>query len=191
MHWHEHLTMTQEVSHICFSNSCLDIKAQRAGWSYQQAKFHTESETKECKQEVLSWLKRSQYFPPQQCHTCVPVHQHAHKSREQIDSVFRSKRKANSRAPVNPVFEPFQVKFMKSKPGAAMVEMGDCYAVDRAITHLNNNFLFGQKLNVWWVKLEQFNLQVSDWRNRSRTIWARTKQLLVTHNSFTRPSVNW
>uniref|UniRef100_A0A8D3BB80 Heterogeneous nuclear ribonucleoprotein L RRM domain-containing protein n=1 Tax=Scophthalmus maximus TaxID=52904 RepID=A0A8D3BB80_SCOMX len=34
------------------------------------------------------------------------------------------------------------------KPGAAMVEMGDCYAVDRAITHLNNNFLFGQKLNV-------------------------------------------
>ncbi|XP_035770958.1 heterogeneous nuclear ribonucleoprotein L-like [Neolamprologus brichardi] len=42
----------------------------------------------------------------------------------------------------------FQVKFMKSKPGAAMVEMGDCYSVDRAITHLNNNFLFGQKLNV-------------------------------------------
>lgn len=40
---------------------------------------------------------------------------------------------------------------MKSKPGAAMVEMGDCYAVDRAITHLNNNFLFGQRLNVWWV----------------------------------------
>lgn len=44
---------------------------------------------------------------------------------------------------------PHQVKFMKSKPGAAMVEMGDCYSVDRAITHLNNNFLFGQKLNVW------------------------------------------
>uniref|UniRef100_A0A3B3CBG4 Heteroous nuclear ribonucleoprotein L n=2 Tax=Oryzias melastigma TaxID=30732 RepID=A0A3B3CBG4_ORYME len=41
-----------------------------------------------------------------------------------------------------------RVKFMKSKPGAAMVEMGDCYSVDRAITHLNNNFLFGQKLNV-------------------------------------------
>lgn len=38
---------------------------------------------------------------------------------------------------------------MKSKPGAAMVEMGDCYAVDRAITHLNGNFLFAQKLNVW------------------------------------------
>ncbi|XP_054651324.1 heterogeneous nuclear ribonucleoprotein L-like [Dunckerocampus dactyliophorus] len=41
-----------------------------------------------------------------------------------------------------------RVKFMKSKPGAAMVEMGDCYGVDRAITHLNSNFLFGQKLNV-------------------------------------------
>ncbi|XP_034024432.1 heterogeneous nuclear ribonucleoprotein L-like isoform X2 [Thalassophryne amazonica] len=41
-----------------------------------------------------------------------------------------------------------RVKFMKSKPGASMVEMGDCYAVDRAITHLNNNFLFQNKLNV-------------------------------------------
>ncbi|KAJ8266312.1 hypothetical protein GJAV_G00128970 [Gymnothorax javanicus] len=41
-----------------------------------------------------------------------------------------------------------RVKFMKSKPGAAMVEMGDCCAADRAITHLNNSFLFGQKLNV-------------------------------------------
>ncbi|XP_056329339.1 heterogeneous nuclear ribonucleoprotein L2 isoform X2 [Danio aesculapii] len=41
-----------------------------------------------------------------------------------------------------------RVKFMKSKPGAAMVEMGDCYAVDRAISHLNNNFLFNQKLNL-------------------------------------------
>ncbi|NXX11612.1 HNRPL protein, partial [Podargus strigoides] len=46
-----------------------------------------------------------------------------------------------------------QVKFMKSKPGAAMVEMADGYAVDRAITHLNNNFMFGQKLNVWWVSV--------------------------------------
>ncbi|XP_006896489.1 PREDICTED: heterogeneous nuclear ribonucleoprotein L-like [Elephantulus edwardii] len=41
-----------------------------------------------------------------------------------------------------------KVKFMKSKPGAAMVEMADGYAVDRTITHLNNNFMFGQKLNV-------------------------------------------
>ncbi|KAI1229594.1 Heterogeneous nuclear ribonucleoprotein L, partial [Lamprotornis superbus] len=49
-----------------------------------------------------------------------------------------------------PVPDVSQVKFMKSKPGAAMVEMADGYAVDRAITHLNNNFMFGQKLNVWW-----------------------------------------
>ncbi|XP_066513330.1 heterogeneous nuclear ribonucleoprotein L-like isoform X1 [Hoplias malabaricus] len=41
-----------------------------------------------------------------------------------------------------------RVKFMKSKPGAAMVEMGDCYAVDRAICHLNNHFLFSQKIVV-------------------------------------------
>ncbi|XP_069062994.1 heterogeneous nuclear ribonucleoprotein L [Pleurodeles waltl] len=41
-----------------------------------------------------------------------------------------------------------KVKFMKSKPGAAMVEMSDGYAVDRALTHLNNNYMFGQKLNV-------------------------------------------
>ncbi|XP_073454846.1 heterogeneous nuclear ribonucleoprotein L isoform X3 [Aquarana catesbeiana] len=41
-----------------------------------------------------------------------------------------------------------KVKFMKSKPGACMVEMGDGYAVDRALTHLNNNYMFGQKLSV-------------------------------------------
>ncbi|XP_053702834.1 heterogeneous nuclear ribonucleoprotein L-like isoform X1 [Synchiropus splendidus] len=41
-----------------------------------------------------------------------------------------------------------KVKFMKSKPGAAMVEMGDCYSVDRAISHLNNTFLFDQKIIV-------------------------------------------
>ena len=40
------------------------------------------------------------------------------------------------------------VKFIKSKPRTAMVEMADGYAVDRAITHLNNNFMFGQKMNV-------------------------------------------
>lgn len=41
-----------------------------------------------------------------------------------------------------------KVKFMKSKPGAAMVEMGDGFAVDRAINHLNNTYMFDQKLNV-------------------------------------------
>ncbi len=45
---------------------------------------------------------------------------------------------------------------MKSKPGAAMVEMGDCYAVDRVLSHLNNNMLFGQKLNVWCVQWNCF-----------------------------------
>lgn len=44
---------------------------------------------------------------------------------------------------------------MKSKPGAAMVEMGDCYAVERAISHLNHTMLFGQKLNIWYVPTDQ------------------------------------
>lgn len=42
-----------------------------------------------------------------------------------------------------------QVKFMKSVPGTALVEMGDEYAVDRAITHLNSIKVFGKRLNVW------------------------------------------
>uniref|UniRef100_A0A4W3GQQ7 Heterogeneous nuclear ribonucleoprotein L-like n=1 Tax=Callorhinchus milii TaxID=7868 RepID=A0A4W3GQQ7_CALMI len=42
-----------------------------------------------------------------------------------------------------------KVKFLKSKPGAAMVEMGDGFAVDRALTCLNtNSYLFDQQLNV-------------------------------------------
>lgn len=40
---------------------------------------------------------------------------------------------------------------MKNKPGAALVEMGDYYAADRAITHLNNTFLFSQRINLWWA----------------------------------------
>uniref|UniRef100_A0AAV2JJ37 RRM domain-containing protein n=1 Tax=Knipowitschia caucasica TaxID=637954 RepID=A0AAV2JJ37_KNICA len=40
------------------------------------------------------------------------------------------------------------VKFMKSVPGTALVEMGDEYAVDRAITHLNSVKVFGKRLNV-------------------------------------------
>lgn len=43
----------------------------------------------------------------------------------------------------------WQVKFMKSVPGTALVEMGDEYAVDRAITHLNSIKVFGKRLNVW------------------------------------------
>uniref|UniRef100_A0A3Q4BSU5 RRM domain-containing protein n=1 Tax=Mola mola TaxID=94237 RepID=A0A3Q4BSU5_MOLML len=41
-----------------------------------------------------------------------------------------------------------KVKFMKSVPGTALVEMGDEYAVDRAVTHLNGVKVFAKKLNV-------------------------------------------
>lgn len=47
------------------------------------------------------------------------------------------------------LFMCWQVKFMKSVPGTALVEMGDEYAVDRAITHLNSIKVFGKRLNVW------------------------------------------
>lgn len=39
---------------------------------------------------------------------------------------------------------------MKSVPGTALVEMGDEYAVDRAITHLNSIKVFSKRLNVWY-----------------------------------------
>ncbi|CAL8258602.1 unnamed protein product [Lota lota] len=41
-----------------------------------------------------------------------------------------------------------KVKFMKSVPGTSLVEMGDEYAVDRAITHLNSIRVFAKRLNV-------------------------------------------
>ncbi|MEE6474928.1 hypothetical protein FKM82_010541 [Ascaphus truei] len=41
-----------------------------------------------------------------------------------------------------------KVKFMKTIPGSALVEMGDEYAVERAVTHLNNVKIFGKRLNV-------------------------------------------
>ncbi|XP_059186619.1 heterogeneous nuclear ribonucleoprotein L-like [Centropristis striata] len=41
-----------------------------------------------------------------------------------------------------------KVKFMRSVPGTALVEMGDEYAVDRAVTHLNSLKVFDRKLNV-------------------------------------------
>ncbi|KAM4772776.1 LOW QUALITY PROTEIN: heterogeneous nuclear ribonucleoprotein L-like [Rhinophrynus dorsalis] len=41
-----------------------------------------------------------------------------------------------------------KVKFMKTIPGTALVEMGDEFAVDRAILHLNNMEVFGKRLNV-------------------------------------------
>lgn len=41
-----------------------------------------------------------------------------------------------------------KVKFMKTIPGTALVEMGDEYAVKRAVTHLHNVKVLGKKLNV-------------------------------------------
>ncbi|XP_031157031.1 heterogeneous nuclear ribonucleoprotein L-like isoform X3 [Sander lucioperca] len=41
-----------------------------------------------------------------------------------------------------------KVKFLKSVPGTALVEMGDEYAVDRAVTHLHAITVLGKKLNV-------------------------------------------
>ncbi|KAM9316771.1 heterogeneous nuclear ribonucleoprotein L-like [Gastrophryne carolinensis] len=41
-----------------------------------------------------------------------------------------------------------KVKFMKRIPGTALVEMGDEYAVERAVTHLNNVKIFGKRINV-------------------------------------------
>lgn len=72
---------------------------------------------------------------------------------------------------------------MKSKPGAAMVEMADGYAVDRAITHLNNNFMFGQKLNVWWVSPP--SLFPSAWR-----VLAALGQLALEGNRPPHPHPN-
>uniref|UniRef100_A0A3P8UG45 Heterogeneous nuclear ribonucleoprotein L-like n=1 Tax=Cynoglossus semilaevis TaxID=244447 RepID=A0A3P8UG45_CYNSE len=45
-----------------------------------------------------------------------------------------------------------KVKFLKSVPCTVLVEMGDRYAVDRAVTHLNDIKVFGNKLNVCWSK---------------------------------------
>ncbi|XP_032881690.1 heterogeneous nuclear ribonucleoprotein L-like [Amblyraja radiata] len=41
-----------------------------------------------------------------------------------------------------------KVKFMKSMPDAAMVEMGDEFSVDRAITHLNCVEMFEKRINL-------------------------------------------
>lgn len=46
---------------------------------------------------------------------------------------------------------------MKSVPGTALVEMGDEYAVDRAITHLNSIKVFSKRLNVWYGNLSFTN----------------------------------
>ncbi|XP_058867944.1 heterogeneous nuclear ribonucleoprotein L-like [Acipenser ruthenus] len=38
------------------------------------------------------------------------------------------------------------VKFLRNKPGVAMVQMGDEYAVERAVMHLNNSVIFDSKI---------------------------------------------
>jgi hypothetical protein len=50
-----------------------------------------------------------------------------------------------------------QIKFLKSKEGAAMVQMGDGMAVERAMYNLNGVELFGKKLNLTYVCVRSFN----------------------------------
>ncbi|XP_078001152.1 heterogeneous nuclear ribonucleoprotein L-like isoform X2 [Glandiceps talaboti] len=45
-----------------------------------------------------------------------------------------------------------KIKFMKSKPGCAMVQMGDALAVERAITNLNNVVVFDKKMQLGFSK---------------------------------------
>lgn len=41
-----------------------------------------------------------------------------------------------------------QIKFLKSKEGSAMIQLGDPIAVERAIANLNNAHVFGNKLQL-------------------------------------------
>ena len=45
-------------------------------------------------------------------------------------------------------FALFQIKFLKTKEGCAMVQLGDALAVERAIGNLNNINIFGGKLQL-------------------------------------------
>jgi len=47
-----------------------------------------------------------------------------------------------------------KVKFLKTKEGCAMVEMGDGLAVERAVSNLNNNTFFGSQLTLGYSKQE-------------------------------------
>ena len=42
----------------------------------------------------------------------------------------------------------FQIKFLKTKEGTAMIQMGDPIAMQRAIEQLNGIFVFGSKIQV-------------------------------------------
>ena len=46
------------------------------------------------------------------------------------------------------IFFFFKVKFLKSKEGSAMVQMGDAMAVDRCMQNLNYVTLFGNKITL-------------------------------------------
>lgn len=45
-----------------------------------------------------------------------------------------------------------RIKFLKTKEGCAMVQMGDALAVERAVTNLNNNTFFGSKMQLGFSK---------------------------------------
>ncbi|KAG0425780.1 hypothetical protein HPB47_027086 [Ixodes persulcatus] len=44
-----------------------------------------------------------------------------------------------------------RIKFLKSKDGCAMVQMGDPLAVERAVGHLNNAQFFDTKMQLGWA----------------------------------------
>lgn len=44
-----------------------------------------------------------------------------------------------------------QIKFLKTKEGCAMVQMGDALAVERAVANLNNTTFFGCKMQLGFV----------------------------------------
>ncbi|XP_014661989.1 PREDICTED: heterogeneous nuclear ribonucleoprotein L-like isoform X2 [Priapulus caudatus] len=50
-----------------------------------------------------------------------------------------------------------RTKFLKSKPGVAMIQMGDATAVERAIHHLNNTYYFDNKMQIGRSKQAYLN----------------------------------
>ncbi|KAA0189980.1 hypothetical protein HAZT_HAZT009914 [Hyalella azteca] len=50
------------------------------------------------------------------------------------------------------LFVCLQIKFLKTKEGCAMVQMGDALAVERAIGNLNNTSFFGSKMQLGYSK---------------------------------------
>ncbi|CAB1344758.1 unnamed protein product [Coregonus sp. 'balchen'] len=73
-----------------------------------------------------------------------------------------------------------KVKFMKSVPGTALVEMGDEYAVDRSITHLNSIKVFSKRLNVF--ELEDGSSSYKDFamtrNNRFSSVGQASKNII-------------